>query len=193
MYDALFDVSTADAMATVEYCRQTGNESDEKIAFLRQIYTNVQGQENLGQLCKLLARDAGVGLVFVEGSDGPVAARDDAHSVAAVVQKQARIAAGVEVWLTVDHPAVEVIGVDDLAAEASSRAAQSVCLQNAELRESIFAGIRKLLQAAQQRAYPPQVAAMRRLQLAIYGDWDVIASGPSICGRIHCWRCTKNC
>src|SRR4051794_33942077 len=105
MYDTLLDVSVAETVATAEYCRQTGNHRDEKVAFLRQIYVNVQSQENLGEVCKLMARDAGVGLVFVEGAEGPVAARSDARSVAEVVQKTARIAAGVEVWLTVDRPA----------------------------------------------------------------------------------------
>src|SRR2546426_840803 len=112
MYEPLLDVGIPDDIAWAGSSFVSGEKDMEKVIVIQQVYINEQSQENVRTVCKILSEDAGIRLIAVEGADDVVRPRSEAYSVRALLQRRCRISAGVEVFLNVDRPAVEVWGVD---------------------------------------------------------------------------------
>lgn len=168
MIEPLLSVSIPNEVASVRKHRQAGGAA-ETIVVVQQAFDNVRCQENIFELCRLFARQAGVRLVAVEGADGKVAS-GGRKSVRDHVRESSAVSAGV-LALQHSHPGlVDVWGVDDMELNRQSHVAMAAVRQNAPVRDRAFAQLRPLLLEAQRRCYEPDIATLRRATLTLYGE-----------------------
>ncbi len=160
MIEPLLGIAFEDrlAMARRHYRAANGRET---VILLEQVYDNVRAQENLEQVCRLCAGQAGIRLVTVEGSDTQLAPLTRRQSVEELINSNSQVSAGVLHLQQSDPGLIEVFGVDEMTMNRRSQTAMITVLQNASLREKVFSVLRPVLAAAQKRCYGDAVARLR--------------------------------
>src|SRR5512143_2369740 len=169
MHEPLLDVAIPDASASPGKHYLGPDPSEPKIIILLQVYDNVRSQENIREICALLARQAGVGLIAVENADGPVTPDPALTTVASIVPVK-EVSAGVLSLLNTGDVPVEVWGVDDMDAIQRSYKSMGTVQSLLGARDRVFAGLRPWLKAGQQRLYPKALARALAGELSMYAE-----------------------
>ena len=138
------------------------------LAVLLQAFDDVRAQTCIAGLCDLYA-GAGVRLVAVEAAEGPVQPSRGRTDIAQLIGSE-QVSAGALSVLNGGRVTVDVWGVDDLTAVATSHQAMMRVSAARVAREAVFAQIRTMLLVAQKDRYTGALAELRRARLGVYGE-----------------------
>jgi hypothetical protein len=160
-----------------------GSRSGAKVAVLAQVYDNVQAQIFLAEVCRRLAEQAGLRVLAVEGTDGPIDSGGAAAAaplelagdarerlrprVAELIASGSQVSAGAIALYRSRPDHFELWGVDAMELVASSQTAMVHVVTSRERRERVFARVREVLRRAQRACYSTDLADLRFGTLAI--------------------------
>lgn len=162
MRDPLFNLDIAEEIGLLQASFVGWDRSAEKIVVLEQAFTAIDLQEHIADLCGRFCADAGVRLIAVEGADGkvePVAQHSSVKDL--VLRTPNQVSAGVLAYLNAHPNEVEVYGVDQMEIRQQSIDVMNTLTSNEKLRERVFTLIRRMLQTARRRYYPPEISRLR--------------------------------
>lgn len=140
----------------------------ETVLLLQQVFDNHCAQQNLAEVCRLCATQAGVRLVAVEGADDEVVPSNPPRSIRQLIDSASQVSAGVLHLQSTEPDLVDVWGVDDMELNFQSQQAMIRVMNNGPVRDSAFVSIRDLAQKAQARCYGPELASLRGGMLSVY-------------------------
>jgi hypothetical protein len=169
MHEPLLDIQIPDAAASPGKHYLAADPSGPKLVMLLQAYDNVRSQENIRELCALLVREAGVGLIAVENADGRLTPDPSLKTVREIVPVR-EVSAGVLSLVNTGEVPVEAWGVDDMGAIQKSYAAMGTVQSLLGARDQVFAALRPWLRAGQQKLYPKALAKALAGELSMYAE-----------------------
>jgi hypothetical protein len=168
MIEPLLSVSIPAETASAGKFHRAGDAA-EMVLLLQQVFDNVCAQQNLADVCRLCANQAGVRLVAVEGSDHELQPLQPPKSIRHWIDMASPVSAGVLHLQAVEPDLIDVWGVDEMDLNRQSQGAMIRVMQNSAIRDGAFDSLRPLLLKAQQRIYGTKVGSLRENMLSVYG------------------------
>jgi hypothetical protein len=168
MIEPLLGVSIPAETASAGKFHRAGDAA-EMVLLLQQVFDNVCAQQNLADVCRLCANQAGVRLVAVEGADHELLPMQPPKSIRHWIEMASPVSAGVLHLQASEPDLIDVWGVDEMDLNKQSQGAMIRVMQNSSIRDGAFALLRPLLVTAQQRIYGKDVGSLRMNMLSVYG------------------------